>query len=459
MRRITKKLIASILALTLAFGTQATVFGAHAANGANIATATTWGSFSVRDDLYGKPMTDWEKALIETMDKAKADAQAKLDKGEIDQKEFDELIAQADGYQSYTQGALVTGSTPSSATLYVKNSGWDGEYNPITGDLVTDNPYGLTLQSSGSPIEKGRKYRISFNLKTTLKGKVTPKDDEGNDIIDPETQQPVQLDNYIKHIGFKAYDPVSKGGMAVEFDNIQGASMNGIIETDGSNQDGIDVVADVTIPKNYSGQTLAIMLYCGAYLKTYPEELAMKGNVTISDFKIIAGNQWTVKYSGNGKSTNAYVNGGEKTELTLATSLLLAKKGYTIDYYTLNGAKYNFNNPVNSNIELKAHYAKTVTPAKAKIAVKSKKKKQVTLTFKNPANAKGYQYTYSYNKKFKKKAKYGTKTKSTTKTTSVVIKSLKSSKVLYVKARGFNYDSTDSKVYGKWGAKKKCYVR
>jgi len=451
VKRFTKKLIASFLAITLAFGTQVAVFGAHAANGANIASSVRWSSFSVRDDLFGLPMTEWEQSLLKEIDKAKAEALNELNAGKITQTEYEEKVKAADGYQSFTQGAVVSGQTPSSCTLFVKNSGWDGEYNPYTGDLVADNPWGLTLQSTGCEIEKGRKYTVSFTIKSDLKGKVTK--------VDEETGEEYQEYNYIKHVGLKAYDPTSKGGMAVDFDSITGASMNGMIELDGQDTNGTQVVANFTIPKNYGGKTLAVMFSCGAYLKTYPDELAMAGNITVSDFKIIAGDQFNVKYTGNGKTVDTYVNGGEKTAIEFSISSLLAKKGCIIDYYTLNGAKYNFNNPVNSNITLAAHYIACPKPAKAKIAVKSKKKKQVTLTFKANSNTKGYQYTYSYNKKFKKKAKFNTKTKTTSKTTSVVIKSLKSSKVLYVKARGYNLDSTDSKVYGSWGAKKKCYVR
>lgn len=458
MRRITKKVIATLLAVTLAFGTQAVVFGAHAPNGSNIASNTTWSSFSVRDDLHGYPVTEWETSLLKEIQSAKDKAKAEYDRGTIDEAEYNRRVNEANNYQSFTEGWITPGQTSSGCEFYAKNTGWDGEYNPYTGDLIGDNPWGLTLQSKGAPIEKGRKYTISFNLKSTMTGSVEEKDDEGNPVLDGKGK-PVKKTITLKHIGFKAYDPDSKGGMAVDFDSITGASTAGIIEADSAVEEGVTVVANVTIPKNYSGKTMAIMLAVGARLSSYPEEIAMNGYLTVSDFKIIAGDQYNVKYTGNGKSVDTYVNGGERTSVDFTITSLLAKKGYNIDGFTLNGAKYNFNNPVNSNMTLAARYVATPKPAKAKISLKSKKKRQVTLTFKKNANAKGYQYTYSYNKKFKKKAKYKTKTKTTSKTTSVKIKSLKSSKVLYVKARGYNLDSTDAKVYGAWGAKKKCYVR
>ena len=49
--------------------------------------------------------------------------------------------------------------------MFVKNTGWDGEYNKFTNALVGDNPWGLTMTVSDIPVELGRNYTISFKIK------------------------------------------------------------------------------------------------------------------------------------------------------------------------------------------------------------------------------------------------------------------------------------------------------
>ncbi len=432
-----KKITAAALSLSMVIGSTGVAFAAtHAANGANIAASTSWTSFSVRDDLHGLPVTDWEKSLLDEI--AKAQAEGKED---------------AESYQSFTEGYFTAKPVSSGFVYYVKNSGWDGEYNPYTGDLIGDNPWGMTIQTGNMPVEKLRKYTISFNIKSTLEGSVTVKDESGNPKKD-ETGKEITEKTYIKHIGFKAYDPVSQGGPAVDFDVISGANTSGIIELDSRETAGKNVTATITIPATYGSESLGVMFALGARLVSYPDELAMKGNVTVSNFKITAGDQYSVTFTGNGKNVTSYVNGGSSIAAPLASQL--GKKGYNIDYYTFNGKKYTTSvGPVNSNMTLTAHYAKTKKPAKPKISkANNKSKKKIKLTIKKTKNAVGYQIKYSLKKNMKK-----AKTKTTTKKTYTIKKGLKSGKFVYIQVRGYNKDDLGNKVFGKWSKKKKTVVR
>ena len=432
-----RKLTAVALSLSMVLGSTGAAFGAvHAGNGENIAGSTKWTSFSVRDDLHGLSVTEWEQSLLDEIAKAKADGNE-----------------EADNYQSYTEGYFTAQPAATGFNFYVVNSGWDGEYNPYTGELMGDNPWGMTVQTGNLPIEKQRKYTISFNIKSTLEGSVTKKDANGNALKD-EKGNDVTEKTYVKHVGFKAYDPVSQGGPAVDFDVIDGANTSGIIELDSRKAEGVNVTATITIPSTYGSESLAVMFALGARLSTYPDEIAMKGNITVSNFKITAGDQYSVTFTGNGKSVTSYVNGG--SSIATPGTALFGKKGYNIDYFTFNGAKYTTTvGPVNSNMTLSAHYAKTKKPSKPTISkVNNKSKKKVKLTIKKTKNAVGYQIKYSLKKNMKK-----AKTKTTTKKTYTIKKGLKSGKLVYIQVRGYNKDDLGNKVFGKWSKKKKTVVR
>ena len=208
-------------------------------------------------------------------------------------------------------------------------------------------------------------------------------------------------------------------------------------------------------PYTYMG----IMFAFGAFAKTYPDENALNGMINITNMKVKAGTQYQVNYfDSNGKTLKAvrYVN-----EYEQAPRVELKKKHYTLDSYInmATNTKYNFGSLVDRDLNLKAKWVKTKKPKKASFTLKSKKKRKVTVKFKKNKNAKGYQIKYSYSKKFKKKSKYKTKTKTYKNTKTYTIKSVKSSKVLYVKARGYNKDSCGNKVYGKWSKRKSVYVK
>ena len=78
---------------------------------------------------------------------------------------------------------------------------------------------------------------------------------------------------------------------------------------------------------------------------------------------------------------------------------------------------------------------------------------RLKVRYKKVKNAAGYQIKYSAKKNMK-----GAKTKTTTKV-KYTIKKLKSRKFTYVRVRAFAKDSTGQKVYGKFSAKKKVFIK
>ncbi len=77
----------------------------------------------------------------------------------------------------------------------------------------------------------------------------------------------------------------------------------------------------------------------GAFVKNIPEEVNMKGTVYVKDLKVIAGNQYTVKFTNGSQSQAKYVNAGSQV-----TPASFSKKGYTLAGFKnkATGAMYNF---------------------------------------------------------------------------------------------------------------------
>jgi hypothetical protein len=305
----------------------------------------------------------------------------------------------------------------------------------------------MTVTMSNIPIERGRNYTISFNIKSTLKTTVDETDSNGNATGKKKTVT-------TKHILFKAYKPTEKGDdPGIDFDTCTG---DGIEVTEGgyitldSTKDYQKVTATIQIPAKYDSTVMGVKFALGALLKSYADEINMSGSVYVSDFKVEAGTQYAVKYTYGNQSTTTYVNEG-----ATAPAKTFSRKGYTLTGFKdkATGATWNMNSAVTKDIELIPVWTKTKAPGKAKVkAVKSAKKK-VTVTLKKVSKAAGYQIQYGNNKKFKK-----AKTKVTTKT-KITIKKLKSGKNVYVRARAYVLDSAGNKVYGKYSAKKKAFVK
>ena len=404
-KSILKKATAVAMSLTMVVGMTGVVSAAHASNGADVATNAKVSSFSILTEEDGGV---WKKAL----ENIRSD---KYPNGQVAGKDF-----VTEGWLTDQNGKIST----SNMEMFVKNTGWDGEYNKFTNALVGDNPWGLTMTVSDIPVELGRNYTISFKIKSTLKGTVTNE----------ETKEEKTVDS--KHILFKAYDQKSKGEPSVNFTSISGATSGGYI-TVKNGDDYKTVTATVKIPdtrKAYGGDVMG---------------LNMKGTVYVKDLKVIAGNQYTVKFTNGSQSQAKYVNAGSQV-----TPASFSKKGYTLAGFKnkATGAMYNFGSAVNSDLELVAVFNKTAKPGKPSIKVKGAKKK-ATVRYKKVKNAAGYQIKYSAKKNMK-----GAKTKTTTKV-KYTIKKLKSRKFTYVQVRAFAKDSTGQKVYGKFSAKKKVFIK
>lgn len=456
-RSFLKKVTTIVMAMTMVVGMVNVVPAAHAANGANIASKITWDYFSLMP-LDGEATLDekhnghvagedgsrqhpycWYHALTHL----KGDEGTGFENGQIPGTHF------------ATQGWVVPGSTASSVQFYAANTGWDGQYNDRDGSLVGDNPWGLRLYSSGMAIEKGRTYTLSFTYKSSLKGKKTiyEKDENGDYILDSNGDKVavkddqgnvLQEENYLKHINLSVINPANNNGL--DFIAYKGCSSAGYFEADAEKGEQ-NISVTFKVPSTYAGTQVAIQFALGSYLMTYPEELAMKGSLTLSNVKVLAGTQYSVKYTYGSKSYTQYVNKGEK-----AKGFKFAIAGKTFKGYKKGSANYNISTPVNSNITLSCVYVNTPKPAKAKVKFAAQKKK-VKLALTKIKNCVGYEIKYADNKKMKK-----AKTKNTTKKT-ITIKNLKSKKNTYFQVRGYNIDSAGKKVYSSKVLKKTVKVK
>lgn len=452
-----KKIAATVMALTMVVGTINIVPAAHAANGANVASGITWDYFSLMP-LGGEETLDekhnghvagedgsrqhpycWYHALTNL----KGDEGTGFENGQIPGTHF------------ATQGWVVPGATASSVRFFAQNTGWDGQYNDRDGSLVGDNPWGLRLYSSSIPVEKGRSYTLSFKYKSDLKGKKTiyQKDENGDYKLDAngnkmpeknEEGEDVKEDNFQKHINLSVINPANSNGL--DFISCSGCSSAGYFVAD--SQKGEQTISvTFKVPASYAGSEVAIQFALGAYMVTYPDELAMTGSLYLNDVKVTAGTQYTVKYVYGNQSYTQYVNQGES-----ATGHQFAVKGKTFVGYKKGSANYNLSTPVTSDITITCAYKNTPKPAKAKVKFKAQKKK-VKLTLTKIKNCVGYEIKYANNKKMKK-----AKTKTTTKKT-ITIKKLKSKKKTYFQVRGYNVDSAGKKVFSKKVLKKTVKVK
>ena len=139
--RLFKKTMAVALASVMTIGMAGVASAAPVPAGTNVlAGLTQWTSFSVCTREDGGV---WEEAL--------------------------KAIPQTKGVDYATEGYITAGSTVSNFDFFVINSGWDGEYNKLTNELVNDNPWGMTATLENVPVEAGRNYTISFDISSTLK--------------------------------------------------------------------------------------------------------------------------------------------------------------------------------------------------------------------------------------------------------------------------------------------------
>ncbi len=462
-KKMIKRLVVSVLSLSMVFGLSGSVFGAsHADDGSNVIPSDSqWSSFSICTREDGG---SWEDSLKEVF-RTNSDGSYFLD-------ENGEKVTFVKGVDYATEG-WINGSegmnnNASEVTFYCKATGWDGEYASMTRGgpsvLVSDNPWGMTLTMTGIPVELGRYYTMEFDIAGDL------KQTNYNANTGKTTYEPAD-----KHILLKAYDYNSNGEPSAAFENVTQdgteISKDGFVcvykTPEGEDLKYSHIVAKFKIPESpddwgggkHKGiySNVGIKFALGANLVSYPSEGSMKGNIYIKNMKMLAGKQYVVKYyDGNTVKSSKFVNDEES-----ASSVKLKKVGCTLSGFTnmATGQKYNFSNILTSNLNLRAIWSKTPAPSKASLKVKSKKKKKETVTFGSNRNVQGYQVMYSYSKKFQKKSKFKTKTKNTTNISTYTIGSLKSGSVVYVKSRAYNLDSTGSKVFGAWSSTKAAYVR
>lgn len=333
-----------------------------------------------------------------------------------------------------TEGYLTGEQSASSFDMYVKNTGWDANWNAYVDPPVatSDMPWGLTVTSNDIPVEAGRSYTISYNIKSTLS----------------VMNQGFTVDE--KYIQCKVFEK-NTGDPAITLESASGCDKDGYMTL---KKDQVKTVkATFTVDSDYTKGAIGIKFALGAFYVSYPEQVGLKGNVTVTDFKITANPQYSVKFKDGSKTLKtSWVNGNAKV-----ASYNPTKKGYTFKGWYIEGTntKYNFNTKVTKNTVLKAKWTKTKAPAKAKITkLKSSSSKKLTVTIKKIKDVNGYQIQYSTSKKFK-----GAKTK-TAKKNTYTIKKLKSGVKYYVRVKAFKYDSKKNKVLSKkWSKVKSAYVR
>ena len=459
-KNLIKKLVVSILSLSMVFGLSGSVFGAsHAPNGSNVIPSNaSWSSFSICTREDGG---SWEDSLKKVY-RTNSDGSYFLDENGQKVTFVKGVDYATEGWINGTEGLK---NDSSEVTFYCKATGWDGEYGQMTRGgpsiLVADNPWGMTLTMTGIPVEFGRYYTMEFDMLGDLNAVIY------DGITGKTSYQPAE-----KHILLKAYDYNSNGEPSAAFEKVEQdgkeISKDGFITVNKKEAGYSHIVATFKIPESpddwgggkHKGSftNVGIKFALGANLITYKDEGSMRGNIHIKNMKMLAGKQYSVRYyDGGAQKAVRFVNDEES-----ATSVKLSKAGYTLAGYTdlATGKKFNFSTILTKDMKLRAIWSKTPAPNKASLnSAKSKKKKKVIVKFGDNKNVRGYQVMHSYSSKFKKKSKFKTKTKNTTNTSTYTIGSLKSGSVVYVKARAYNLDSKGNKVFGSWSSSKVSYVR
>ncbi len=303
MKKIGKKLLATILSVTLVVGMTGIVCAQK--SGTDVSAGKGWSSYSVHGN-NAEDKGEWESNLKKANQvwNIKADKDAvKAAKGKLD------------AYLTYGECAKFASSSASAYNLNVTSTGWSAHYNPGTGAVVQSNPWGVTTTKIVK-VERGRYYTISFKIKSTLKNEITKCDDTTViKNIKNVNGQPVHYTqgtgkyNYVKHFHFKAYDNLDTDGAALALQKISATyngksvlakskDFNNLIPMDSRNDNYVSVTAKVLVPsekadyqKKKSSPTMGIKMAFGAFLKEYKNENNMQGNVEVKDFKVVAGNK------------------------------------------------------------------------------------------------------------------------------------------------------------------------
>lgn len=243
-----------------------------------------------------------------------------------------EDIGQVEGIDFATKGWITTSNANSDFDFYVENSGWDGVYNKFDGELSGDNPWGMTATTDNIPVEPGMVYKVSFEIKSTLKGKYT----NGEEITS-------------KHILFKIFGKES-GEIGQGTDN--NISSDGIISLDSNNAQYTTVSAKISIPYTYKEDTVGAKFALGAFLKTYPKEIGMQGEYKVRNFKIIKEGRLVPDYASAPENIPTRKVGNDQLEVSIEENKIqkLMNQKYNIYFDNVNiyknvdGGKYVINN-------------------------------------------------------------------------------------------------------------------
>lgn len=329
MRKFSKKIMATALSITMIAGCAFGVTGAVKDGTDVVSTGKAWTSFSV----HGNNAEDkgaWEKRL--------------KNDGQVWATNVTEESG-IDSHKTYGECAKISKSTASSFTMDVTNTGWSANWNPITGELLQSNPWGVTATKVIN-VDRGRTYNISFKIKSTLKNEIKEEKKRKNG-----TYYNVGTGkyNYIKHFHFKLYDNLDSSGAALKLSGLKatqgGTSVSetgksvlkdfaNMIKMDSTNpaDDGwVSVSCKVTIPssrgvyqKKNAKATVGIKFAFGAFLKEYIKESGMSGTIEVKDMKFVAGTQGVVA------PTSIKAKKATKSSLTISFKKGVKAKKYEI---------------------------------------------------------------------------------------------------------------------------------
>ena len=394
MKKIGKKLLATILTATLIVGAVGIV-GAQTVN-QDVSAGKNWTSFSIHGN-NAEDKGNWEKEL----NKKHQVWNTKADKAAVQAAK-----GKLDAYFTYGECAKFKNQKADSYVLDVTSTGWSGIYNPGNGQLMGSNPWGVTT-TKVVPVERGRYYNISFKIKSTLKNEITKCDDstvikglKNWDGKDCHYTEGTGKYNTVKHFHIKAYDNTDPDGAALAVQSISATyggknvmtktkEYNNLIALDSKNTDYVTVNLRTLVPsdkadyqKKASAPTMGIKMAFGPFLKEFKDENNMSGEVEVKDFKVLA-------------STKAAIAGKAKIKKIKA-----GKKKLTIKYKATGAKKYQV------QVALKKNFKK---------GLKKKTTKKTTWTFKGlkkkkkyyvrVKGAKNYNGTYIYGKWSKVKTK------------------------------------------------------
>lgn len=305
-----KKIVSCIIAISLTLCGSNTV-NVKAEEPINVASECQWKSFSVCTREDGGV---WAKALEDIRSDAHPNGYV-------------------EGIDFATKGWITTSNANSDFDFYVENSGWDAEYNKFTNELAGDNPWGMTATMDNIPVEPGMVYKVSFEIKSTLKGKYT----NGEEITS-------------KHILFKIFGKESgEIGQGTDNNNI---SSDGIISLDSNNAQYTTVSAKISIPYTYKEDTIGAKFALGAFLMTYPKEIGMKGEYKVRNFKIIKEGRLIPDYASAPENIPTRKVGNNQLEVSIEENEIqkLMNQKYNIYFDSVNvytnvdAGKYVINN-------------------------------------------------------------------------------------------------------------------